>query len=309
MKNKLLLLWVKLAVLFTLLTAGITAIYFSKDRGYFDGYYMRIISPRKHSLILGTSRAAQGITPAILEKKLSKSNFGLPVLNFAFTIAHSPYGPAYLRIVKEKLMEDTKNGLFILAVDPWSISNNLKTEGPDSTTREDKLELYQLHDYNCNPNVEYVVKNNDRLGYMLLDRDKQVFLHADGWLEIKVPNDVKSTRERTARKIKEYKKNAEDFAPSAIRKEYLRKTIQFLKEHGTVFLVKIPVSNAIRKIEAERFPMFDAEIEKLSAELQVKFFNFSASDSSFIYVDGNHLNRNEAKKFTNILADSILSYQ
>ena len=90
-------------------------------RGGVDAFYGRFASPAAGSLVLGTSRAAQGIRPAVLAARLA-GQFEGPLLNYAFTLTHSPYGPAYLASIRRKLRPGVRHGLFIVAVDPWSLS-------------------------------------------------------------------------------------------------------------------------------------------------------------------------------------------
>jgi hypothetical protein len=46
--------------------------------------------------------------------------------NFSFTIVDSPYGPIYHYAIKRKINENSKSSIFILSVDPWSISSTTK---------------------------------------------------------------------------------------------------------------------------------------------------------------------------------------
>ena len=78
-------------------------------KGQVDAFYGRFASPPAGSLVLGTSRAAQGIRPAVLSAQLG-SRFEGPLLNYAFTLTHSPYGPAYVRSIQRKLRPEVKNG-------------------------------------------------------------------------------------------------------------------------------------------------------------------------------------------------------
>ena len=54
-----------------------------------DPFYIRFTTPEQSSLILGTSRAAQGILPAVLNEKLSRNDF----FSYSFSGNISPYGP------------------------------------------------------------------------------------------------------------------------------------------------------------------------------------------------------------------------
>ena len=42
--------------------------------------------------------------------------------NYSFAIGYSNYGADYYNSIKKKLDPDAQNGVFILAVDPWSIA-------------------------------------------------------------------------------------------------------------------------------------------------------------------------------------------
>ena len=60
-------------------------------KGGVDAFYGRFTTPPAGSLVLGTSRSAQGIRLAVLTTRPG-GQFEGPLLNYAFT--HSPYGPA-----------------------------------------------------------------------------------------------------------------------------------------------------------------------------------------------------------------------
>ena len=79
---------------------------FSFADGYTDPFYMRFTTAKQKNLIIGTSRAAQGIQPQILNKKLN-----LKFFNYAFTVMHSPFGETYLNSIKSKLDESSKQNV------------------------------------------------------------------------------------------------------------------------------------------------------------------------------------------------------
>ena len=64
--------------------------------GKTDPFYLRFTTDKQNSLILGTSRAAQGLLPEVLNSKLNRDDF----FNYSFTLGHSPYGPTYLKSIK-----------------------------------------------------------------------------------------------------------------------------------------------------------------------------------------------------------------
>ena len=100
-------------------------------------FYVRFTSPTQHNLIIGTSRAAQGIQPTVLNEIIPNKSF----FNYAFTAAQSPFGPVYLKSIQKKIDTTTKNGIFIVTVDPWSISSKSKDPNDSSKFRENNLAL------------------------------------------------------------------------------------------------------------------------------------------------------------------------
>jgi hypothetical protein len=77
-----------------------------------DDFYKRFSSPQQNSLILGSSRAAS-MNPEIIDKVIHSKYPNAKLYNYAFTWAHSPYGPKYLESIKKKIKPDTKDGVFI----------------------------------------------------------------------------------------------------------------------------------------------------------------------------------------------------
>ena len=129
--------------------------------GKTDAYYLRLTTPKQKSLILGTSRAAQGIFPEEFQDLIDTFNFEGPLYNFAFTALNSPYGEHYFSAIQQKLDPAAKNGLFVLTVDPWSLSSLQSNTKNNLGGREADLFLGNLNCYTCNPNFEYL------LGYLL----------------------------------------------------------------------------------------------------------------------------------------------
>ncbi|HRD51404.1 MAG TPA: hypothetical protein PKY96_02030, partial [Flavobacteriales bacterium] len=67
--------------------------------GSTDAFYLRFTAPKAASMILGTSRAAQGIRPDVLDSSLAVGGWRVNTFNFAFAKGYSNYGPAYLSAV------------------------------------------------------------------------------------------------------------------------------------------------------------------------------------------------------------------
>lgn len=91
---------------------------FSMADGATDAFYSKFASPKQTSLIVGSSRAAQGIHPHIIDSVYGSQN----IYNYAFTISGTPYGKAYYNSIVRKLNKTSKNGVFIIGVTPLTLS-------------------------------------------------------------------------------------------------------------------------------------------------------------------------------------------
>jgi len=271
--------------------------------GYADAFYLRFTTPRQHSLIIGTSRSAQGLQPAILNRYLSRND----IYNYSFTIMHSPYGPTYLNSIKKKLDPKTKDGIFILAVDPWSLSST--GDGIDNIAkfRETKLCLANTKSVDTNPNIEYLLNNIENRSDIFLKKFRDYsFLHSDGWLEINVNMDLKNVEQRTNKSIISYKDFfLGTFKNSQIRLGYLTTTICYLQQYGKVFLVRLPVNPEIMKIEQEFSPDFNIMIKKNLPE-GINYYDMTPLNRDFIYTDGNHLYKDSGAEVSELVANWIL---
>ena len=269
-------------------------------RGGVDAFYGRFTSPPAGSLVLGTSRAAQGIRPAVLVARLG-GQFEGPLLNYAFTLTHSPYGPAYLASIRRKLRPEVRNGLFIVAVDPWSLS----LTGAEGSFPEAQSFIGQLHQVSQNPNLSYLTHYQTKPLYRLpLDfATATERLHPDGWLEVNIGTGSAQVRARTARKLQDYRRLAVSQHLSAGRLLALRQTIAFLKPHGRVVLVRLPVGPALRQLEQLYQPGFDQQMRQLAADFSVPYLDYSAQP--YATTDGNHLQRAASAAFSQQLAEDL----
>ena len=268
--------------------------------GGVDAFYGRFTSPPAGSLVLGTSRAAQGIRPAVLAARLG-GQFEGPLLNYAFTLTHSPYGPAYLRSIQRKLRPEVKNGLFIVAVDPWSLS----LTGLEGTFPENNSFIGQLHQVSQNPNLAYLTHYQTKPLYRLpLDYATATErLHPDGWLEVNIGIDSAQVRARTARKLQDYRRLAASQHLSAGRLQALRQTIVFLKKHGRVVLVRLPVGAALLQLEQHYQPGFEQQMRQLATDYSVHYLDYSTAP--YATTDGNHLQRAASAAFSEKLAEDL----
>ena len=271
-------------------------------RGGVDAFYGRFASPLAGSLILGTSRAAQGIRPAVLAARLG-GQFDGPLLNYAFTLTHSPYGPAYLASIRRKLRPGVRHGLFIVAVDPWSLSaaGRADTAAVEQFPEAQSF-IGQLHQVSQNPNLAYLSRYQTKPLYRLpLDfATATERLHPDGWLEVNIGLDSAQVRARTARKLQDYRRLAASQHLSAGRLAALRHTIEFLKPHGRVVLVRLPIGAGLRALEQQYQPGFDQQMRRLAADFALAYLDYSAAP--YATTDGNHLQKAASEAFSEQLA-------
>ena len=163
-----------------------------------DAYYLRFTGHRHASLIIGTSRGAQGIDPTAFAEGKKGDGWAPDLFNFAFTRANSPYGPTYLRAIAGKLDPGQDNGLFLVSVDPWALSERKDENGFPESERF----LGRMHTFNSTPNPEYLIRCYGAgwgalLGGPLVGADTTLFLHEDGWLEVRIPMDSASVATRS----------------------------------------------------------------------------------------------------------------
>ena len=287
--------------------------------GSTDNFYLRFTSSKQNSLIIGASRSAQGIHPNILDSVLNlEENNG--IYNYSFSINNSSYGKEYYYAIKNKINESAKNGLFIITVDPWAISS-------DTTLNDNEIDIesifYSKKHYNSYPNYEYLIKNYKKgWGNILLKRIESnilirnqnslskikgafTYLRKDGLLEVYTSMDSTYVKQNIQKKVYNYNTSMSSNKFSKFRFLYLRKTIQFLKKHGEVYLVRMPVHTSLFKIEDSFDPQFDKRIMNLANKTNVDYLNFADNATQYSYTDGNHLYINDAKIFSNQLAERI----
>ena len=271
--------------------------------GSTDAYYRKFASPPQHNLILGTSRASQGVKPAVLDSLLGHDFF-----NYAFTAEQSPYGPVYFNSVRRKLDPATEGGIFILTVDPWSISSTAADPNDSLRFREVGLHLDNVEDVTSYPNWQYLWRYLSGGYYRILLNPliSSVYLHRDGWLEVSVSMKASDVRERTQSKLASYRQIQSTYRFSARRLASLTQLIRWLNQHGRVYLVRLPVPSAMAALESEMMPDFDEKIQEVTT-LTAGYLDLTTVGETFTYTDGNHLYKGSARQASEQIAEWIKS--
>lgn len=279
---------------------------FSMADGATDAFYGKFSSPKQTSLIVGSSRAAQGILPNVIDSIYGSHD----IYNYAFTISGTPYGRAYYNSIVSKLNGKSMNGVFIIGVNPLSLSEyKFNTKKKNIKYPEDDNFIAKTHFVNLKPNVEYLIESFNGKNVAIIRNtwrkglNQTTFLHQNGWLEVTVESDSILKSKRTTKKVLDYRRRIPRFTGiSEYRLEYLEKTINLFKDHGEVYLVRIPVIEGMLEVENEIAPDFDKRMDEVARINQIPYINIMPFNKDYDYTDGNHLTSNSAKQFSIDLA-------
>ena len=271
--------------LFSLLVLGAFFFVLSRADGTIDTFYLRFTTPQQESLIIGTSRAAQGLQPKVLNDVCQARLY-----NYAFTVSHSPFGETYFNSIKRKLKKGNTQGTFIVTVDPWSISSETADPNQAAEFRELDLCVANTKFVNANPNFAYLLNNLGGEYYKALSQKRSYWLlHDDGWLQIDIGMDPLQVEERRRKKIDLYRsERLPQYQFSSVRFEYLKKTIELLNDHGQVFLVRMPVHPEMLELEREFMPDFNDRIGELSSMCK-GYLDMTPQGQKYEYTDCHHL--------------------
>lgn len=309
MKNVIL----KCLLLGTLLAAFYFGGQYILSLNYVDEYYYKFTYPAG-SLILGISRANDGVVPEILEREVDRNMIETPVLNFAFHLSQSPYGPVYYEAIKKKVPAKTRKGIFILSVTPGALSIPAYLEDDPKTFSDRFSILHKVDDVNTAPNFEYMRKVYGKALYKaFLDPDLGIrTVHYDGWMEVDVNAPGFNISDKHTQKWKKeiidsYKGFEGFYKFSNTRFNSLEETIRFLKKHGQVILIRIPVDPEILSLEHQFMPDFDDLMAQLSQRNKIPYLNYNTTGKRYETYDGAHLSKTGAIQFTQDLARDINS--
>lgn len=285
------------------------------SKNFVDENYAKF-TYKAEGLVMGVSRANQGISPEILTHTLKGENSSYSIVNFAFDGYQSFYGKVYLNAIKKKLKDNSTNGIFILSVNPGSFSVQKNMENDTILQMDENLILGKISRFNDNPNYNYIINcySNSLYNCFLNDNKfSNLIAHSNGWKEIK-----KQTKEYTISStevtqwknetLKKYSELANTKSFNKTRFNYLIKTIAYLKGKGKVFLVRMPIDKEVLRLENNNWKDFDFEFDSIAKANNIPYFNYSANNANLKTYDGSHLFSKSAKDFSNILSNDIKAY-
>ncbi|MEP1488779.1 MAG: hypothetical protein ABJK28_10155 [Algibacter sp.] len=295
----------KLSV-FTFIVFGSFTFILMNYGGYVDYFYEKFTSPKSKSIIIGDSRALNGIKPEVINTNLNSIPFDLPILNYSFTIAQSRIGPLYNSSILKKIDKSSKNGLFLISITPLMLSSDISLNNVKGEFTEKGMPPHNMTIVDFNPNYEYLIKNLNYFHFKAIFR-KKALLHKDGWFEEKnIPTTIKGIYKSNKIAEKIFASTSKNYKPSKFRLKSLDTLITNLKEYGNVYLVRTPISNNFYKLEEKFYPSFEFDIDSIANKNHIEYLNFH--DLKIDLYDGEHLSKNEAEIFTEALCDSISSF-
>lgn len=280
-----------------------------------DDFYKRFTSPPQNSLIIGSSRAS-AIDPDILDGFAHEKSPNVKFYNYAFTWGHSPFGPVYLESIQKKLNPDTRDGIFIVTVEPTALMvDHTKPDVPENYFENDKS-VATTYFVNMNPNIEYLVESYDYSITRAINLEiippknpmAEMVVLDNGKVDTKMIKNYSPEQrvEVMARKMREFQVRIDGLKWSANRMKYLEQTIAFLQKHGKVILVRVPISEVPYKIEDKAVPFFDSKMQELSKKFQIPYTNYNLIKNDYQYVDEVHLDRESMFRFSKVLGKKLV---
>jgi hypothetical protein len=289
---------VRFAVKLTLFVAITLSVWlvllYVPSRGFSDRFEMKF-NERCGSIITGSSRALLSMSPEDIDPN---GFFQKPFLNFAFTQRTSPYGEVYYNAISSKLLTDSKNGVFLMEVNPLAIYT------ASDSFAESGLILGRMHFFNLNPNPEYVLLNSEHALYQLYlkppSSNNNVVYHNSGWNENTIAADTVLRTKKIAEQYEAHEKLFKEWRNPVYRLDWLERTIHLMQEHGTVILVRVPVRPEMRELERKYYPGFDRLMDSVAVRNNVKYWNF-LDDEGYDFYDIHHMTGASAKRFSSEL--------
>jgi hypothetical protein len=284
---------------FALLTHVIAGYHMNGDT---DPNYMRLTPNTNTGLVIGTSRAAQAICP-------SDINDHIGMFNAAFSLYTSPYGEVYYNFVMKVLNQDRFDQFFVLCVDPWSLSI-CKGDNKGEDKWPELQRFLARSNFITYPNWSFILDQYDRgWGNIIMEHYRptaDMFLHQNGWLEVKRKYDASKSEKYRAGKLRNYRNEIYSLnKPSKERMIWLKKMIAELKKKGTVLMIRIPVHTDFFEMEHSFWPSFESEMYDVAMHEGITFWSPKELNEQLIFNDGHHMNYNSSHQFSRLLNQKI----
>ncbi|MGJ8664883.1 MAG: hypothetical protein ACSHW7_00825 [Patiriisocius sp.] len=289
------------SILWAVLLIGSMLVVFLSVDGTSDPFYLKFTTPKQSGLVLGSSIAGLAVNPSVLKENGVES----PIYNYAFAAPLSPYGPSYLRAIKAKLDPKTKNGIFIITVEPLAISSD--AVDPNDTLYFEEREgfLGKLSSFNSNPNFDYLLNHYNDYNFKFLWNKSVATLEDTGWMDVNIPK-ADYTKEDQI-EIDDFKRTLDLYQFSETRLNFLKKTIAYLEDYGDVYLVRLPKHEKYIAVENEFMPQFEEKLDEISKQFNIPYLSMAPNGGDFDYYDGVHVGNESSEKVSKIIANFITS--
>lgn len=303
---------VKVMVLAGLLVGGYYLLAYKLAEGSVDYNYDKF-THRAGSMIIGLSRAHDGMVPKVIEKEFREYDIATPVLNFSFEKTQSPYGEVLFEAIKKKIDTTSRNGLFIFSVTPGNFLISKFLKDSPNLDLDEKTALAKLDNFNEDPNIEYIRKCYGDPLYKAFYPDKYSLrvIHDDGWIEFLdhlgewytvSEEEIELWKLHTKyyyRQLSQYEKK------STYRISQFERMIDYLKKRGHVAIVRMPADNDLIELENGFWPEFDGEMARIASKFEVPYINYTDEEMKYRTYDGAHLFGESAKEFTARMSKDI----
>jgi hypothetical protein len=270
--------------------------YYTKNK--YDPDYVKLLNKTDKGLILGDSRALQGVNP---------DNLPFPTFNFAFTIGHSPFDDSYPKIIQKKIDTISKvKRHHIISVTPWSLLS------PELV--KDDINPYfseNLYFHFSNPNWEYILKYWDLsfVNSLKLMRNKS-YTTDYGWNNQNIERDelYREYPRRVREKVQNYKLKykRQILTLESHRVQNLINIIRFLRKTGRVTIIRLPISKEMLELENQVFPSINNLINKIAKDNSLYFIDLT--DLNIQTTDGNHIWGGEVPRVMQEINRRILNH-
>ncbi len=248
------------------------------------------------SFITGTSRAAK-LNAETLNEAIGEDS---DVFNYAFNLTMSSYGPLYYQSIVGKLSGDSRGrqNVFVVCIDPWAVSASISDPEDSTLFRENSTQI-NFDNRQRFARAKYFFRYFENPYYTLL-------LPPAAPTPVNVRPDEAFVARHVKAKLEAYRSN--NFINNTLswyRYEYFERLIITLQQHGTVYLVRLPVSEEMIQLEREFSPGFDSLLAGTTAKYNVPLIDFYPIAIQFLCPDGNHLFDGDAVKVSRMIGEMI----